>query len=69
MKVDDFKDSDKYQDLLNNYYDRLETIVSPGQKIQRDSARPAAAKPAAQTGPFTTDSLKKRLQSSTGFNP
>lgn len=72
MNSDDFKDSDKYQQIYESYIDRLQGIVSPNQKVQPSSARPAAARPAAPAGGFSADDLKKRLQSSkssTGFNP
>lgn len=68
MNSDDFKDSDKYQKIYENYIDRLQGIVSPNQRVQPSSARPAAARPAAPTGGFSADSLRQRLQSSTGFN-
>lgn len=72
MNSDDFKDSDKYQQIYESYIDRLQGIVSPGQKVQPSSARPAATRPAAPAGGFSADDLKRRLQSSkpsTGFNP
>lgn len=68
MNSDDFKDSDKYQNIFEGYIDRLQNIVSPNQRVQPSSARPAAARPAAPTGGFSADSLRQRLQSSTGFN-
>jgi hypothetical protein len=58
MNADDFKDSDKYQQIYESYIDRLQGIVSPGQRVQ-----PAAPRPAAPpAGTFTPDSLRRRLQ-------
>ena len=65
MNADDFKDSDKYQQLLEGYLDRLSGIVSPGQRVTPQTSRPAATRPS--TAPHTPDSLKDRLKARGAF--